>query len=587
MTCDGGRRSRCGIQSTDHRNAALANPEGGDSPPLAAGKSAARWRWVLLTTILLVGGGLRLAYLDSAPPGWDVDEAANAWNAYCLLKTGMDQYGEHWPVFSLRAYGEHRTVWYAYCLLPFQAVGGMNLWTTRLPAALAGVGTLALMYWVGSRMFGRPAGLIAAAMLALCPWHIHLGRLGHEASLAPLQVLATLALALWAGFPLGGEDHRPPRVLRAALAGAFGGACCYGYFAVRLFLPLLLGAAVLLAVLRPKRGPGDRRAALALSAGVLAFLLVLGPLVVKHLTDREMNHRTDWGVAWAPSDPWFVKAGKVLANYPGHFGPDFLFFDGDGNFQFNPARVGSFSWYMLPLMLAGLGWCWANFRKGRSCQVLLLWLALFPVCDVFLSPGPRGGPSNVRSSPGLPALVLLGAVGAMFGWHWLRRQSRAQAVGLAAAALCAALVLTGVFADRYYRLAPAKWETHLVQHTEIPAAARYVRTRLGDVDAVVIRPNGLFLPYIFFVTAMEYDPREWFAGPQVFKGEPLEALKFGKFVILSPWVDLDRLLPPHAHRLLLVDCRGQDMDRKPVYEVNGPWGMGVRIYELTAEELRK
>ena len=46
-----------------------------------------------LLVILLIAATLRLAQLDQVPPGLHVDEAANAWNAYILLKTGTDQHG--------------------------------------------------------------------------------------------------------------------------------------------------------------------------------------------------------------------------------------------------------------------------------------------------------------------------------------------------------------------------------------------------------------------------------------------------------------------------------------------------------------
>jgi pentatricopeptide repeat protein len=543
---------------------------------------------IVLAAILLIGGGLRLAYLDSAPAGWNVDEAANAWNAYCLLKTGMDQHGEHWPIFSIRCFGEHRTVWYAYCLLPFQAVGGMNLWTTRLPAALGGILTLVLVYVVGRRMFGRSVGLVAAALLAVNPWHIHLCRLGHEASLAPLQILATFALALRAGLPLGDSAKASPRRLWAIAAGAFGGACCYGYFPVRLFLPLLLGTLTLLVIFFPRaRGPRDRRAVVAMSAGALAFLLVLAPLVVKHLTDPEMNQRGQWGLVWEPSDPWLVKAGKALAQYPVHFGPDFLFVNGDANFDFNPARAGAFSWYMLPLMLVGLGWCAWRIRQGRSCLVLLLWLAIFPAGDLILPQTPGGGGQHVHYSPGLPAMVLLGAAGAVAGWHWLRRRSRNLAVGAALATLCAAIVLTASFANAYYRLVPARGETRDAQHAEVAAAARYVGERLRDVDVVVVYASPkIFMPYIFFVVAMEYDPRSWFADPPQYGGGLYwDVARFGKVYFLNPQDDPGRLLPPSATRLLVVVLRGPEMKREPVYAADNPSGPTVRIYEMKAKEL--
>ena len=141
-------------------------------------------RWALLL-ILLIGGSLRLYDLRQSPPGLNQDEAVISWNAWCLLKTGCDQTGERWPIFSMRCHGAYSPMVYCYLTLPFEWVGGLNVWTTRLPAAVAGVLTLLLIYYVGMRMFGQVAGLVAAALLALNPWHIQQSRWGHEAAICP------------------------------------------------------------------------------------------------------------------------------------------------------------------------------------------------------------------------------------------------------------------------------------------------------------------------------------------------------------------------------------------------------------------
>jgi len=120
--------------------------------------------WMLVVVVALAAG-LRLHRLDTLPPGLHTDEAANAWNAYCLLKTGTDQQGVRWPVSYLRAFGDNRSALYVYLLLPFQAVGGLNVWTTRLPGAVGGVVTVLLLYWIGTRLADSTVGLTAAVLL--------------------------------------------------------------------------------------------------------------------------------------------------------------------------------------------------------------------------------------------------------------------------------------------------------------------------------------------------------------------------------------------------------------------------------------
>src|SRR4030095_14881121 len=164
---------------------------------LSASRSPADMKSLLLVLILAAAAVLRLWNLDQMPLGLHVDEAANAWNAYCLLKTGSDQHGVRWPVFYLRAFGDNRSSLFAYALLPIQAIGGLNVWTTRLLAALGGILTVLLIYWVGTKLFGVRVGLAAAAMLALNPWHLQQSRWGHEASLVPILTLLPVTALLW------------------------------------------------------------------------------------------------------------------------------------------------------------------------------------------------------------------------------------------------------------------------------------------------------------------------------------------------------------------------------------------------------
>ena len=106
------------------------------SPPL-------RWGWLILLFILILAAFLRLVKLGQiSPPGLNQDEAANAWSAYCILKTGKDYSGAHWPIYYVRNLGGNSTPLYVYLLLPFQAIGGLNVYTARLPGALGGVFTV-------------------------------------------------------------------------------------------------------------------------------------------------------------------------------------------------------------------------------------------------------------------------------------------------------------------------------------------------------------------------------------------------------------------------------------------------------------
>ena len=154
--------------------------------PSQDAKQFSRVSIIVLGLILALAAVIRLARLDSVQTGFQVDEASNAWNAYSLLHTGRDEWGKPWPVFYARAFDDYRSPIYLYFLMPFQALGGMNVYTTRLPAAISGIVTVALIYFIGRRMFNPAVGLLAAAFLALAPSHVEYSQWGYEASLSPL-----------------------------------------------------------------------------------------------------------------------------------------------------------------------------------------------------------------------------------------------------------------------------------------------------------------------------------------------------------------------------------------------------------------
>ncbi len=490
-----------------------------------------------LAAILLVAAALRCVALDRYPPGLHSDEAVNGWNAYCLLKTGRDQFGAAWPIFYIRALGENRSALFCHLLLPFQALGGLNVWTLRLPAALAGVLTVGLVYCVGRRLFDRTTGLIAAALLAILPVHIQMTRWGHEASIAPLLALLPLAALPWAGLPPA-EGAGSPRRGRATLAGLLAGACCYGYPAVRLFLPPLLCVIALLnwrgwrAALYTHRGRG------AVLAYALAFTFTFGPLAYMHLAYPEvMNKRGHMTWIWRPDDPLPNRVLSVLERYVGHFGLDFLFRYGDVDETVWAVPFGYLPRYYGPLLVAGLAVAAWRFRRCAGARVLLAGFALFPLGDALNYHTSLHG---LRSSVGLWALALTAACGLAQIWRWLGARRLT-----ASLALVGGLLSVGVPAqtirplDEYFRIRPRKALVYYGNHVDLLAACDWLRPRLAETDVVICYPAGPnpgFTKYAVTLVALAHEPQCWFAEPRVVdtRGEWDRYSRYGKFHFLFP-----------------------------------------------------
>ena len=468
----------------------------------------------ILLLILFLAAFLRLVNLGQSPPGLNQDEAASAWNAYCLLKTGKDQTGVSWPIFYLRTLGSNgSTPLYIYATIPFLAIGGLSIWTVRFVSAFFGILCIPLIYYIASRLFDRCVGLVAALLLALNPWHLQLSRWGHEGCIAPLLGLVPLAVMLWAKMPIRNENPDLSHLLRAALAGALSGISCYSYPAIRLFIPPFLALIILVTLPAWWHSLKTRKGALAIAAFIIAFAATFGPLAFKHLTDPENIAKRAQGIwIWNQSDPTAEKVKLVLTRYVKHFGPDFLFIEGDHYVIQSPPNAGQYHWYMLPLMLLGLIPMFKNLKSSYPARILFVFILVYPAGDILNTH--TGSDLQIslhalRSAPGLCSMVLLAALGAVTaaGWLWKKNPP------LAWAAIAALTIAIIGFNLRYfyhfygeYNRRPNIYQSF---HVDLVEACNWLRPRLDQYDAVFCTSNGMNTPYIITLVVLGYDPNRW------------------------------------------------------------------------------
>src|SRR5438094_6592309 len=93
---------------------------------------------ILFCCILVLSVFLRFYLLGSNPPSIDWDEASLGYNAYSILKTGADEYGNAFPL-SFRSFDDYKPPVYIYLTVPAVAIFGLNEFAVRLPAAVIGV----------------------------------------------------------------------------------------------------------------------------------------------------------------------------------------------------------------------------------------------------------------------------------------------------------------------------------------------------------------------------------------------------------------------------------------------------------------
>ena len=150
-----------------------------------------------MVAVLLAATALRLVAFGQVPPGLYHDEAYNGLDA-------LDVLGGHFPLYFPANNGREPLFIYLVAL----AVGllGKSPFALRLGSFFVGTLTIAATCALGRVLFSRRVGLLAAAVLAVTLWHVHLSRVGFRAVLLPLFI----ALAVWQG-AVGVKGERETR----------------------------------------------------------------------------------------------------------------------------------------------------------------------------------------------------------------------------------------------------------------------------------------------------------------------------------------------------------------------------------------
>ena len=79
----------------------------------------------LFLLILVIASILRLYQLGHVPVSLDWDEVSLGYNAYSILKTGKDEFGQQLPLI-LRSFDDYKPALYAYLLIPFIFIFGLS-----------------------------------------------------------------------------------------------------------------------------------------------------------------------------------------------------------------------------------------------------------------------------------------------------------------------------------------------------------------------------------------------------------------------------------------------------------------------------
>ena len=343
--------------------------------------------------IFLLGFLLRIYRSDSNPAGFFCDEAALGYNAYSLLKTGADEYGQPYPFF-FRSFGDYRNPLPIYLMIPSVALLGLNELAVRSTVAIVGSLTILFAFLLVKNLFNLRIALFSSLLLAISPWHIHFSRFGSEYIFFPF--FFTLGFYFFI-LGLKKKNYLP-------LGFLVFGASLYTYYPAWLVVPLFVIGLIFI----------YRRLLLKLKnefyLGLIIFSLTLLPLLMGIKSGVAL---TRWHqVSVLKNSHLLPSVLKIVSAYRDHFSLTFLFQKGDIDFpghfitRFSVRGMGELYWFQLPLVLVGAFLLFKYWREKE--KALLLWLVLYPLGSSLIGTD-GGGPFAFRSIIGvLPFQILSG-----------------------------------------------------------------------------------------------------------------------------------------------------------------------------------
>ena len=375
-------------------------------------------RWLLIATLILAAI-LRLWNLATIPPSLTPDEASLGYNAYSILKTGKDFWGQTFPIV-FKSFGDYTPGLYVYLATPFVAAFGLNEFSIRLPNAIFGLLIVYFVYLIARIIFEKAkyknfemVALFSAFLSATNPWLIHFSR----GAWVPNLAFALTLIGIYFFF----KSIEKNKLL--FVSAIFFGLTLLSYQGAKLSTVLMVALLGLLFVkslikFDKKIILGSFAAGLIISLPILISVYVgyAGRLSVVSVFSYprsksdiqkilEQGGEKPGGVADLVFHSETLNWVRVImGKWFNHFSGRFLFFEGDWNNPRHSApNMGMFLLADSLLILVGLVQ-FVRRRMNKYFLFILFWLVLAPVPSI-LSRDPVHGVRSLHMV--IPMIIIL------------------------------------------------------------------------------------------------------------------------------------------------------------------------------------
>ena len=507
-----------------------------------------------LVIIVLFATGLRFIAITHTPPSLNWDEVSHGYNAYSILKSGRDEWGDFFPII-FKAYGDYKLPIYIYLTAVSELFFGLNAFAVRLPSVLAGIGTVIFTYFLVKELFlyrgktlintqnnSEMVALLSSLLVALEPWSLFLSRGAFEANLALFLIVAGVYFFL--------------RGLRATSyllpATTLLGLSVWTYNSARIFVPLLIVTLVLLfkeELLRVFKENRKLTSYILILTSLLflpMFYQLINPIgqarygkvgiiddgaIAQIIEARENSSFGPLLTRLIYNRPTYFTQ-RFVENWGSHFTCSFLFFRGGSHYQFSVTGHGLLYIVNLPFFFLGLLILLKRvLKKDKASLFLLTWLILAPVPSSLT----REAPHVLRSIVMIPIPMILSAIGisSLFTFHYSPFTKLRYFLILGYLILL--FIYSGNYLQKYFEeyrsLYSWSWQYGYKEVVD------YAKHNYDKYDKIIVTKK-YGEPHEFFLFFWQWNPRAYQNDPNLIRFNQSNWFwvdRFDKFYFVNDW----------------------------------------------------
>lgn len=500
--------------------------------------------YIFALTVILAAV-LRFSWLSYVPPSLNWDEVSHGYNAYSILKTGKDEWGQFFPITNFRAYGDYPLPLNLYLTIPFVAVFGLNETAIRLPHVILGVLTTIATYFLAYGITKkRKISFLASFLVAIEPWYLFPSRFVLQSNLS----VFFLVVAMAAFFNRNKSKYLLP------LSFLFLGLTLFSYHTTRIFSPLLLLALFIIykkdLVKTFKKGKVVSFASIFF---IILFLLPLPFILAKQeararskavfLIDEGAINKIVEKRLSSDLPPVLTKliynrptyfAQEFFKNYFDYISPQFSFLKGGTQYQFSVPGKGLLYLVNLPFFYLGLIILIQKaLKRKKDYQLLLVWFLLSPIPASIT----QEKFAVLRSSTMLPLPAILTGLGLYYTWHFLKE--RKLSVSLLRSLVALYFIVLVASTENYLTTYFTKYRNDYswawqYGYKEI---VYYAKEHYDEYDKIVITKK-YGEPHEFFLFYWPWDPEDFRSDPNLirfYQSDWYWVDSFDKFYFVNDW----------------------------------------------------